>query len=113
MARSGAPKIQRHATSSTVSKGRVKTQLICPTTDWVPRKRSVLMSFDDKIHRLAGHDDHLGQRLPRDPSLNFIVRKGGGFHDTGRGTGRHTDHGCQLAVDLYGNLDLVFAGEIG
>src|ERR1700733_12959845 len=107
----GAPNSHRHVTSSIVSEGRVNTQPICPTTVWVPRNGPVLMLLDDKVHRLAWHDDDLDNRLACDPALYSLIRQGGSLNNACRRTRRNANNRHQLAVNLHRNLKFIFCSQ--
>ena len=68
--------------------------------------------LDDEVDQLARDYDDFDDRLAGDAGLDLFVGEGGGFDGFGVGIDGDADHGDQLAVDLDGDFELVFPGQL-
>ena len=113
---------QRHDISSIVSEGRFHTSAMTPTKDCVPRTGGTVeearevdgrrRSLHHQVYELALHNNRLGDGLARDTSDELLVVHSSGLNDLFITVRRNFHHGNELAVDLHGNFDLVFASEL-
>jgi len=98
----GAPKIQRQATSRTVSEGCANTQPIWPTVDCVARTGSRCMLLDNKVYRFARHDNDLDDvLLAGDARTHFSSASAAAFMVSESASAGTRTTVTQLAVDLH------------
>src|ERR1043165_6165482 len=88
----------------------MKERLTAFTSSFILPPSSLALSHDD-VDQATGDDDRLDNLLTLSPCAHTLVGECGGARLVFRRVGAHRHATAQLAVDLHGDLQLLFASQ--